>query len=555
MRRWQQMTIAAAIAAVAILSVAQAFAATKQDYQNEFIEILEIGPATELKINVHGKVSADLDRSLSDLYHSNELQPFWIENGKPSKRAEDIISTLEDAGSHGLVATDYYVDWINAYKEGNSVADLVRLDVLLSMGMMHYVADQREGRIKPREIDPVLFESASDEEIDWSTLRQAAFGASDMKAFLEQQAPPFLQYRELQKKLTEYRALAASGGWPQIAAGETLKSGMNDPRIKQVRTRLAITGDVSADDMDSTLFDSELEKSVKHFQKRHNLQPDGAIGKQTLAAMNVTVEDRINQLHVNMERYRWLKRDIAGPRVVVNIAGFEVFAGEQGKIDLSMPVIVGKLRHETPVFSDTIKYVDFNPYWTLPPNIAANETLLKLKKDALYLNKHNMKIFDGWGSDSKEVDATKIDWSKVTKKDMKQYRVRQEPGPENALGTLKVVFPNKYDVYLHDTPTHSLFKEEKRAFSHGCIRMSRPAEMAAWLLGGKEKGWDIERISEIVKSGQRKVVKLEKPIPIHILYRTAFVEPSTNTLNFYEDVYGRDKILAKACCPKAGAQP
>lgn len=551
MRKWQHTAIAAAV----IFSSVQAFAATKQDYQNELIEILEIGPASELKINVHGKVSTDLDRSLSDLYHSNELQPFWIENGKPSKRAKDIISVLEDAGSHGLVPTDYYVDWISEYKDSNNIADLVRLDVLLSMGMMHYVADQREGRIKPREIDPVLFESASDEEIDWSSLREAAFGASDMKAFLQQQAPPFLQYRELQKKLSEYRALAASGGWPQIAAGETLKPGMNDPRIRQVRTRLAITGDISAGDMDSTLFDSELEKSVKHFQKRHNLQTDGAIGKQTIAAMNVTVEDRINQLNVNMERYRWLKRDIAGPRVAVNIAGFEAFAGEQGKIDLFMPVIVGKLRHETPVFSDTIKYVDFNPYWTLPPNIAANETLPKLKKDSLYLKKHNMKLFDGWGSDSKEVDATKIDWSKVTKKDMRLYRVRQEPGPENALGTLKVVFPNKYDVYLHDTPTHSLFKEEKRAFSHGCIRMSRPAEMAAWLLGGKDKGWDIERISEIVKSGERKVVKLEKPIPIHILYRTAFVDTSTNTLNFYEDVYGRDKILARACCPKAEAQP
>ena len=197
MRKWQQMTIAA----VATFSVAQAFAVSKQDYQNELNEILKIGPATELKINVHGKVSTDLDRSLSDLYHSNQLQPFWIENGKPSKRAEDIISVLEGAGSHGLVPTDYYVDWINEYKDSKDVADLVRLDVLLSMGMMHYVADQREGRIKPREIDPVLFESASDEEIDWSTLREAAFGASDMKAFLEQQAPPFLQYRELQKKM------------------------------------------------------------------------------------------------------------------------------------------------------------------------------------------------------------------------------------------------------------------------------------------------------------------------------------------------------------------
>ncbi len=307
---------------------------------------------------------------------------------------------------------------------------------------------------------------------------------------------------------------------------------MNDPRIKDVRTRLAITGDISTGNMESPLFDAELKEAVKHFQNRHNLQPDGAIGKQTLAAMNVTVEARINQLNVNMERYRWLKRDIVGPRVAVNIAGFEAFAGDQVKIDLSMPVIVGKLRHQTPVFSDMIEYVDFNPYWTLTPNIAANETLPSLKKDSLYLQKHKMKIFNGWGSDSKELDATKIDWSNVTKQEMKQYRVRQEPGPENALGSLKIVFPNKYDVYLHDTPTHSLFKEENRAFSHGCIRMSRPAEMAAWVLGGKEKGWDIERISEIVKRGERKIVKLEMPIPIHILYRTAYVEPGKQHTEF-----------------------
>ena len=538
-----------------MFSSAQSFAASKQDYQNEFVEILEIGPASELKINVHGKSAADIDKSLSDIYHSNGLQPFWIENGKPSQRAKDIISVLEDAGSHGLVPDDYYVDWINEYKDGKDVADLVRLDVLLSMGMMHYVADQREGRIKPREIDPVLFESASDEEVDWIALRDAAFGASDMKNFLEQQAPPFPQYHKLQEKMAEYRALAASGGWPSIADGETLKPGMDGPRIKAVRNRLAKTGDLASGNVDSSSFDAGLEEAVKHFQKRHNLQADGVIGKQTLAAMNVTVEARINQINVNMERYRWLKRDITGRLVAVNIASFEAFAGVPGKFDIQMPVVVGKLRHKTPVFSDTIKYIVFNPYWTLTPNIARNETLPKLKKDPLYLQKNDMKIFQGWESDSKELDATKIDWSKVTKKEMNQYKIRQEPGPKNALGTLKLVFPNKYDVYLHDTPSHGLFKREKRAFSHGCIRMDRPAEMAAWVLGGEEKGWSIERINEIVNSRQRKVVVLEKPLPIQILYRTTYVDSENKTIHFFEDIYGRDKILANACCPNAAAQP
>jgi murein L,D-transpeptidase YcbB/YkuD len=299
--------------------------------------------------------------------------------------------------------------------------------------------------------------------------------------------------------------------------------------------------------MDSAVFDTALEEAVKRFQQRHNLTPDGAVGKQTLAAMNVPVETRIDQIVINMERYRWLKRTLMGDRLVaVNIAGFEAVAGKPGKFDVTMPVIVGKTYHETPVFSDTIKYVVFNPYWNLTPSIARNETLPKLKKDSHYLKKHNMRIFKGWGPDAPELDATKIDWSKVSKKDMNRYRVRQDPGPDNALGTLKLVFPNKYNVYLHDTPAHGLFKKEQRAFSHGCIRMDRPAEMAAWVLGGEEKGWSLARVNEIIASRKRQVVVLDQPVPVYILYRTAFVNPEDHTLYFYEDIYGRDKLLAKA---------
>ena len=553
MRKWQHKIIAITVAGVFMFSSASSFAVSNEEYQNAFIELLEAGPATYLDLNVHGRSSTDIDISLTDIYHSNGLQPFWIEKGKPSQRALDIISVLGDAKNHGLHPNSYFLDGIVQYTESKSAADLVRLDVLLSLGMMRYVADQREGRILPREIDPVLFESASDDKVDWVALREMAFGSTDMKAFLEQQAPPFLQYQQLQKKMAEYRALAAEGGWPSIAAGETLKPGMDDPRVKNVKERLAATGELTTGNMESGLFGPELEEAVKSFQKRHNLNADGAIGKQTLAALNIPIEDRLNQINVNMERYRWLNRDIKGRRVIVNIASFEAFAGEAGKFDLSMPVVVGKLHHETPVFSDTIKYIVFNPYWTLTPNIARNETLPKLKKDPLYLQKHDMRIFQGWGDDSKELDPAKINWSKVTRREMNQYRVRQDPGPKNSLGTLKIIFPNKYDVYLHDTPSHALFKREKRAFSHGCIRMDRPVEMASWVLGGEEKGWGVDRIKEIIKSKKRKVVVLEKPLPVHILYRTTYVD-ANNKLNFFEDVYGRDKILAKGCCSEAGAQ-
>ena len=506
-----------------------------------------MGPATYLNINVHGKNAADIDKRLTEIYYGNELQPFWIEDGKPGPRAADILAVLEDAESQGLEPASYFVDKIHQYWGSQDTAGLVRLDILLTLGMMRYVADQHEGRIEPREVDPELFATARDVEVDWDALRQMAFEAPDMKAFLDQQAPPFLQYRELQKKLAEYRALAAKGGWPSISAGETLKPGMENPRVNMVRKRLAVTGDLAPENMDSAVFDTALEEAVKRFQQRHNLTPDGAVGKQTLAAMNVPVETRIDQIVINMERYRWLKRTLMGDRLVaVNIAGFEAVAGKPGKFDVTMPVIVGKTYHETPVFSDTIKYVVFNPYWNLTPSIASNETLPKLKKDSHYLKKHNMRIFKGWGPDAPELDATKIDWSKVSKKDMNRYRVRQDPGPDNALGTVKLVFPNKYNVYLHDTPAHGLFKKEQRAFSHGCIRMDRPAEMAAWVLGGEEKGWSLARVNEIIAGRKRQVVVLDQPVPVYILYRTAFVNPEDHTLYFYEDVYGRDKLLAKA---------
>jgi murein L,D-transpeptidase YcbB/YkuD len=363
---------------------------------------------------------------------------------------------------------------------------------------------------------------------------------------LNEQAPAYSQYRDLRKVLAEYRTLAAKGGWPTVPDGDVLKPDMQDARIPLVRKRLAVTDPLVAGNPDSAEFDPALEEAVKRFQTRHNLSSDGVIGKQSLAAMNVSIEDRIEQIIINMERYRWVDVNEDESLVAVNIAGFTAVAGKPGHFDVSMPVIVGKTYHQTPVFSDEITYVVFNPYWNLTSSIARNETLPRLRKDSHYLEKHNMKIFASWDPGAAELDATTMDWSEVTPRQMNQYHVRQEPGPTNALGTLKLVFPNEHSVYLHDTPAHGLFSQEKRDFSHGCIRMDRPAEMAAWVLGGEEKGWTVERVNEIVASRKRQVVVLDEPMPVYLLYRTTYVNPEDNALYFYEDVYGRDKLLATA---------
>ena len=401
MRRIRYKTIAVMVLGALFFCSAHSYAISKDEYQNVFAEVLEMGPAVYLKITAHGKNEADIDKILTEIYHGNGLQPFWIKDGKPGPRAAEILAVLEDANSEGLDPASYFVDKIHHFWDSTDAAGLVRLDILLTLGMMRYVADQREGRMEPRELDPKLFESARDVEVDWSALRKAAFEAPDMKAFLEQQAPPFGQYRALKKKLSEYRALAEKGGWPSIPAGKVLKPGMEDPRVITVRQRLAATGDMPHENMDSAEFDAALADGVKRFQTRHNILPDGVIGKQTLAVMNVSIATRIKQIIINMERYRWLKRLNEDRLVAVNIASFEAMALKPGKIVFTMPVIVGKTYHETPVFNDTIKYVVFNPYWTLTPSIARNETLPKLKKDPQYLKKHNMKIFDGWGPDAK----------------------------------------------------------------------------------------------------------------------------------------------------------
>jgi len=537
------------LSAVMMLLPVPAIVAAGEPYQTEFIEHLEAGPAQYLGLHVHGRSAMEIDAALAEIYHANGLQPYWLENGRPSQRAEAIKSVLDDAASQGLEPSDYFTDLIHRYWDSRDTAGQVRLDLLLTIGMMRFVADQREGRLAVREIDPQLFASARNAEVEWRPLWKEAFAAADMKKFLDDQAPPFQQYAGLVKKLAEYRVLAALGGWPVVPEGEVIKPGMTDARITALRKRLQVTGELAVGETSIVHYDGDLEKAVRSFQRHHGLEADGIIGKQTLDAMNVPIDKRIEQIILNMERYRWLDRSILDERlVVVNIAGFTASAGNGGKFDLTMPVVVGKEYQQTPVFNDTIKYIEFNPYWTVPPSIASKETLPRLQKNRHYLRERKMRLFEGWDAEAKELDSTKINWNKVSAQQMQRYRIRQDPGPGNDLGTLKIMFPNSHNVYLHDTPQRTLFNKDRRAFSHGCIRLGKPVDMASWLLGGSQAGWSVEKIHQLIATGQREVVVLDKPVPVHLLYRTTVV--IGDTIFFYDDIYGRDRLISKALFSK-----
>src|SRR5208283_3485125 len=291
------------------------------------------------------------------------------------------------------------------------------------------------------------------------------------------------------------------------------------------------------------LFDEQVEQSVIIFQKRHGLKNDGVVGRDMLNALNVPLKQRIRQMELNMERLRWILGNMEERFIVVNIANFRLDVIENDKSILSMKVVVGKPYRRTPIFTAKMTYIVINPEWNIPDSIARKEILQKIKKDPHYLTEQNIKVFSDWRSQEQPVDAAKIDWSKATEKAL-PYRFRQEPGPLNALGTLKFMFPNKYNVYLHDTPAKHLFSENVRAFSHGCTRIEKPLDLAEYLLRDGPR-WSQQELVAALEKGTKQIVLIPHPVNVHFLYLTAWVDEG-GTVQFRNDIYGRDKSLDEA---------
>lgn len=478
------------------------------------------------------------------IYRSFNNLPLWVNQTGPNDRAEILLARLIHSRQDGLNPSEYDIKKLETLWNSQKPIDLTRLDLLLTQNLLSFLKDIHIGRQSSRNSDIAFFTCDNTSDLDPVATLQKMLRTSDFNSFLNSFAPHHFQYDDLRHALSTYYLIADNGGWSFIPEFKRLiRPGQTDKNVQFIRERLAITGDLADVDPHDFGFsyDPQLQEAVRTFQSRHGLKTDGVIGPKTIASMNVPVETRIQQIILNMERWRWQKNHLGEKYVLVDIAGFKLQGIENDRIIIEIPVIVGKSYQQTPVFSDRISYIEFNPYWNIPNSIARKEILPELVKDPGYLVNQHIRVFSSIFDDSVQLDPYLVDWKKMGK-DIVKLRLRQDPGPWNVLGKMKFVFPNKYDVYLHDTLTQQLFEENRRAYSHGCIRVAEPEQLALFVLGGKSQGWSLERINKIVITGKRKIVTLRNPLAIHLTYRTAWMD-NKGILHFRDDIYRRDQVI------------
>ena len=489
-------------------------------------------------------------------YQQMSFAPSWSGPDGPTAHVDSLIAVLRDAAREGLRPADYHVATIDSlvrrlrHHEDPAAQEraLADLDLLCTDAFFLYGTHLLHGRVDPETLVPT-----------WTLPRRhsalapqlrTALHANTLRATLADLRPSQPEYETLREALRRYRTIADQGGWPTIPDGPPLKEGMRDERVPLLREHLRITGDLTGTTTaaDRTQFDDPLRQAVGRFQERHGLRADGVVGPSTRAAMNVPVETRLRQITVNLERMRWLPPDLGTPRVVVNIADSWLrVVEEDGTVPLQMRVVVGTPYRKTPVFSDRISYLVFNPYWHVPRRIAVEDKLPLFQRNPALFERLGYEAFRGWGADAVRVDPSTIDWDALSADDF-PYRLRQKPGPANALGRIKFMFPNPHDIYLHDTPTRWHFDRSRRDFSSGCIRVEHPTELAAYLLR-HNKGWTTERIEAMFENRDERGIILQRKVPIHLLYWTAWVEEGR--LHFRPDVYDRDGAVATALTSSA----
>ena len=526
----------------ALLFIQSSLAWAQQPGVSEAIRV-EVEQLRESGILSIGGVDIAAGNLLADVYERRNFAPNWTDRDNIG----ELITAIRNAYLEGLDPADYHLEEAEyVYAElgaGNlqSTHEQAALDVMLTDSLFRLGYHLRYGKVNPDGLDPLWNFSRELDDQPPAVLMQKAMDAPSLLKFLDDTFPRERLYGQLRDLLAEYRELAEAGGWSLVPEGATLKPGASDARVPVIAERLAATGDIPSAQgfANSTLYDPRLEAGVRKFQTRHGLESDGVIGPGTLRAMNVSIADRIAQLRVNLERARWVFDDLAEDFVIVNIAGFKAYVVRGGELVWQTGVQVGKTYHQTPVFRDEMKYVVFNPTWTVPYSIATKEMLPRIKNDPGYFETRDFDIKNRSGE---LVSPASIDWSQLSRGNF-PYTFVQRPGPRNALGRVKFIFPNEHAVYLHDTPSKALFGRAERAFSHGCVRVQNPFDLAEVLLGSA--GWDRGKIQSTLDGLETKTVYLPEPLPVLLLYWTAEAGPDGDA-HFYTDVYERDARVAKA---------
>ncbi len=510
---------------------------TVEGQESKFPQLLE---------QLMGEVPESYRQHLSEIYTDRQYAPLWISSSHHlNAEGQALLDLLSGADQLGLNPQDYdhsELHWLDRteqlFSEDRPIFHtniLARFEVVLSKNLFKLLDHVTSGRLSPEQVNGKWY--LEDKRPSLTQIVKQVID-NGIVVSLESLAGGHEGYEPLLKALKRYLQVKADGGWPVISGGPLLAKGTNSPRVKVLRRRLAATGDMK-EGTDISKFDQEVKEGVGKFQSRHGLSVDGIVGPRTLETLNIPVESRIQQILVSLERRRWMPRTLGSDYILVNIPDFRLMAYRDGKSQLEMPVIVGKPMSQTPIFTDILEYMVFNPYWNVPISIVQDDILPKLQEDPSYLAERNFEVVD--------VDEQAMEIAHLTSENIQAgtIRIRQKPGPQNALGLVKFMFPNDHAIYLHDTPADHLFDASERDFSHGCIRVERPTDLAAFLLNGK---WSREDILHTLESSERRAVQLTQAIPVYILYLTAWVAED-GTLQFREDLYGHDEQLWTALQP------
>ncbi len=535
-------------AACVLLLAAVAVPAQPVPAQDEVRALIARGTLAELRYPDF----ADYRQALDDFYAQGGYAPQWFGPHEPWRLG---LAELSAAPEHGLDAADYSVDWLNDETRAISAGDLTpervaRADVALTVSFCRLLSDLHRGRVSPARAGFKF--NPGDKPLDCAALLRSRMATGRLHEVVVLAEPSFPLYRRLEAALARYRVIAAAPvpALPPLPAGtHKVEPGEDYAGVAALGARLRLVGDLPADAelAEGNRYEGALVEAVRTFQDRHGLKSDGVLGADTLAQLSTPWDVRVGQIELSLERLRWLPELPAGPLIAVNIPSFRLWAFANARDDnaaqLSMPVIVGRAvkARETPVFIGEMRYVEFSPYWNVPPSIQQSETVPHLARDPGYWQQENLEAVPTSG---KGEAITTLDAATLQGLQTGALRVRQRPGPNNALGGVKFVLPNTMDIYLHSTPAQQLFEQTRRDFSHGCIRVADPPALAQFVLHDQRE-WTPERIRAAMAAGKTTTATLTQPIPVVLFYTTAIVD-STGRVLFQSDIYGYDRSLEQA---------
>lgn len=476
--------------------------------------------------------------------------PSWFSGGVPGADAWTALRTLADAASHGLNPADYQAeDLVLAFETAGAGADAGmqgQLDERLTKSVVRYLSDLNMGRLDPAELKH-RFQTPLTGAFDARSYLAEARRAGRLDEALRMPRQKIPMYEALRSVMNEYRALGDHPAWqmplPQLSA-RSLKSGDTWDGLSLVAERLRVLGDLPLETPVSTVYEGAIVDAVRHFQERHGLETDGVLGRATLTELEVTPAQRVRQMGLTLERLRWTPLLRAPRMIVVNIPEFMLRAYEvvdgNVQVELEMRVVVGRaLNTRTPIFLEDMRYIEFSPYWNVPPSIARSETVPRLRRDPGYFTREGYEFVT---RDGKVVSTLSDDAIAALQRG--EWRIRQRPGPRNALGDIKFIFPNDQNIYLHHTPSTQLFPRARRDFSHGCIRVELPLDLARFALKLQPE-WTVERIEEAMKGGRSSTVALREPIPVLLAYSTVVIK-NGGKVYFFPDIYQQDAKLEQA---------